>query len=192
MRQPDAIEHWVCYHVIGERSAASDCRLAARSPTRFAARLASEPTVLAPIAAAEPAAAHRLGGRGDGRRGRRRRLGGLSTLDPPPTAIAKAREAATVRAAQVRPQAVPPDYLLAHQEYSPTTQIQGIGPVLRPRRGGIGRCRAVARRRSGQFRDRTRCDRVFAPACRPHRGDGGAVGLSGRCTDDCGRRWRLG
>ena len=38
---------------------------------------------------------------------------------------------AQVRAAQFRPQAVPQDYLLAHQEYAPTTQIQGLGPSLR-------------------------------------------------------------
>jgi hypothetical protein len=29
------------------------------------------------------------------------------------------------------PQPVSADYLLAHQEYSPTTQIQGVGPYLR-------------------------------------------------------------
>ena len=45
--------------------------------------------------------------------------------------MAKAGEATTVRAAQVKPQTVPADYLLAHQEYSPTTQIQGVGPYLR-------------------------------------------------------------
>jgi hypothetical protein len=46
-------------------------------------------------------------------------------------AMAKAREASTVRAAQVRPQGVPADYLLAHQEYSPAAPIQGVGPQLR-------------------------------------------------------------
>jgi len=32
---------------------------------------------------------------------------------------------------QPRTQPVSPDYLLAHQEYSPTTLIQGVGPYLR-------------------------------------------------------------
>ena len=67
-------------------------------------------------------------------------------LDSQPTAIAKAREAASVRAAQVEPpQPVPPDYLLAHQEYSPATAIQGVGPYLRAAsaRGTDGR--AVSR-----------------------------------------------
>ena len=36
-----------------------------------------------------------------------------------------------VRAAQLSRSRVPPDYLLAHQEYSPTTPIQGVGPYLR-------------------------------------------------------------
>ena len=45
----------------------------------------------------------------------------FSMVDAPPTAMAKAREAATVRAAQVTPPGdVPPDYLIAHQEYSPS------------------------------------------------------------------------
>jgi len=55
----------------------------------------------------------------------------FATLDTSPAAMAKARESATVRAAQVRPPAVPTDYLLAHREYSPTAPIEGIGPGLR-------------------------------------------------------------
>ena len=99
---------------------------------RFAARLAAEPTVLAPGRAAQPAAAVRLG-----RRRRRvaavtrRRLGRLRDARharrPP---IAKAREAADVRAAQVRPPAMPADYLLAHQEYSPTARDPRRRPGL--------------------------------------------------------------
>ena len=46
-------------------------------------------------------------------------------------ALAKAREAGAVRAAQVRPPVVPADYLLAHQEYAPTVQIQGVDPNFR-------------------------------------------------------------
>ena len=60
----------------------------------------------------------------------------FSMVDTPPTAVAKAREASTVRAAQVKPPAdLPADYLLAHQEYSPTMAIQGVGPYLRAVRG---------------------------------------------------------
>src|SRR5512144_828218 len=122
LKRPDGVEAWVCYHVIG------DVLRRASTPTpgfaaRFAARLAAEPTVLAPAArqsnrlpftwavAATVAAVMVVG------------WVAVSTLDPQPTALARAREAATVRSTQGGPQLVSPDCLLAHQEYSPTTQI---------------------------------------------------------------------
>jgi hypothetical protein len=46
------------------------------------------------------------------------------------TAIAAARQAASVRAADAR-RPVDNEYLLVHQEYSPTTAIQGVRPYLR-------------------------------------------------------------
>jgi sigma-E factor negative regulatory protein RseA len=130
LKGPDGVASWVCYHVIG------DTLRRCGEPTpgfagRFAARLDAEPTVLAPrpkraprlplvwAAAASVAAVLVVGSVA------------VSTLDPQPTVIAKAREANAVRTAQARPQPVSPDYLLAHQEYSPTTQIQGVGPSLR-------------------------------------------------------------
>jgi sigma-E factor negative regulatory protein RseA len=130
MRQPDAVSTWVCYHVIGETLRGEYCRWP-RVSRSFAARLASEPTVVAPIAArsrplpiawavAATVAAVAVVG-----------WVAMATFDPSANTIAKAREAATIRAAQVRPQAVPADYLLAHREYSPTTPMEGIGPVLR-------------------------------------------------------------
>jgi len=130
LKGPDGVASWVCYHVI------ADTLRRCGEPTpgfaeRFSARLEAEPTVLAPrpmrapglplvwAAAASVAAVLVVGSVA------------VSTLDPQPTVIAKAREANAVRTAQVRPQPVSPDYLLAHQEYSPTTQIQGVGPYLR-------------------------------------------------------------
>ena len=135
---------WVCYHVIGDALRGAPARRAGFS-RRFAARLAAEPTVLAPQRArASRAGRLRLGGRGDGGGGHASSAGSpFGTLDPAPTAIAKAREAATVRAAQVRPQAVPADYLLAHQEYSPTTRSRASGPYLRARRPADRRRRAA-------------------------------------------------
>ncbi len=130
LRQPDGKAIWVCYHVIGDALRGGG----GSSPgfaERFAARLAAEPTVLAPrvghgrplpfvwAAAAAIAAVAVVG------------WVALTTLDGPSAAIAKAREAGAVRAAQVRPPSVPVDYLQAHQEYSPTAQIQGVGPNLR-------------------------------------------------------------
>ncbi len=130
MRQPDAVATWVCYHVIGDTLRGGEGRTP-RYSRRFAARLASEPTIIAPgavrsrpvpiawAAAATVAAVAVVG------------WVAYATLDTSPTAIAKGREAATIRAAQVRPQPVPADYLLAHREYSPTSPIEGIGPLLR-------------------------------------------------------------
>jgi hypothetical protein len=54
----------------------------------------------------------------------------LSTMPTPQTAIMAARQAALVRAADAR-RPVDNEYLLAHQEYSPSTAIQGARPYLR-------------------------------------------------------------
>jgi sigma-E factor negative regulatory protein RseA len=129
IKQPDGIATWVCYHVIGDALRRSGAPTAGFSQ-RFAARLQAESTVLAPrprhvhrlplawAAAATVAAVLVVGSVA------------VNMLDPQPTAVAKARETTTIRTAQA-PQPVSPDYLLAHQEYSPTTQIQGVGPYLR-------------------------------------------------------------
>ena len=130
LRRPDAVATWACYHVIGDtlRGAVAP---APGFAERFAARLAAEPTVIAPgrertrsvpVAWALAATVAAIGVVG---------WAAFATLDPSPAAIAKAREAATVRAAQVRPPPVPTDYLLAHREYSPTAPIEAIGPGLR-------------------------------------------------------------
>jgi len=121
---------WTCYHVIGDALRGTGWP-AKDFTARFGARLESEPTVLAPgrkrsrplpfvWAAAASVAAVALTG-----------WVAFGTLDPTATAVAKSREAAGVRAAQVRPQGVPADYLLAHQEYSPGTQSLGVGPNFR-------------------------------------------------------------
>ncbi|MEP7181597.1 MAG: sigma-E factor negative regulatory protein [Betaproteobacteria bacterium] len=130
LKQPEGMATWVCYHVIGD-SLRGTGRCAPGFSSRFHARLATEPTVLAPAprasrtasfawAAAATVAAVAVVG-----------WVALSTLETQPTAMARAQQAAGVRAAQVGPQTVPADYLLAHQEYSPTVQIQGVGPYLR-------------------------------------------------------------
>jgi len=130
LARPDAVSAWVSYHIIRDalRQSGEPIPGFAR---RFAERLAAEPTVLAPRprephrlpfvwAMAATAAAVLVVG-----------WVALSTLDPQPTFIAKAREAATIRTAQGTSESVSPDFLLAHQEYSPTAQIQGVGPGLR-------------------------------------------------------------
>jgi len=130
-----SMETWASYHAIGDhlRGTAGVTRGFGQ---RFAATLAAEPTVLAPAAArvtrqlapapfawavAATLAAVTVVG-----------WTAFSMVDVPPTAVAKAREAATVRAAQVKPAAdVPSEYLVAHQEYSPATAIQGGSMYLR-------------------------------------------------------------
>jgi sigma-E factor negative regulatory protein RseA len=121
---------WVCYHVIGDTLRGSARYLPGFSE-RFARRIAEEPTVIAPkrrasqglpfawAAAATLAAVVVVG------------WVAVTLFDTRPTTLATAREAGAVRATMARAQPVAPDYLIAHQEYSPTTQIQGVGPYLR-------------------------------------------------------------
>lgn len=134
LRSEDAMRTWMCYHVIGDHLRGAH-GMSTRFSVRFAAALAAEPTVLAPppsrhrtsqpatfawAVAASVAAVAVVG------------WTAFSMVEVPPTAVAKAREAATVRAAQVRPPAdIATEYLLAHQEYSPAIAIQGGGPFLR-------------------------------------------------------------
>ena len=138
LRSGEAMQAWMCYHVIGDslRGAhgISAHRLCGQFSTRFRTALAAEPTVLAPrerVRTSQPAtfawavaatvAAVTVVG-----------WTAFSMVDVPPTAIAKAREAASVRAAQVKPPAdVASEYLLAHQEFSPAMAIQGGAPYLR-------------------------------------------------------------
>jgi sigma-E factor negative regulatory protein RseA len=126
----EAMRTWVSYHVIGDVLRGSGA-LATGFSRRFDARFATEPTVLAPQprfahrvnavwAIAATAAAVAVVG-----------WTAVSLTDAPTTAIARAREAGDVHASAVRGQTVPEDYLLAHQEYSPATAMQGVGPYLR-------------------------------------------------------------
>lgn len=118
---------WVCYHVIGDAVRGVSSR--GLDSRQFVELFAAEPTVLAPprrspaphaiaLALAATVAAVSVVG-----------WVALTTM-PAPAAIASARQAVGVRAADARP-AVDNEYVLVHQEYSPTNAIQGIGPYLR-------------------------------------------------------------
>ena len=131
LKRVDGLEQWTCYHIIGDVLRRNGVPTAGFA-SRFAARLDTEPTVLAPQQTSQPS---------------RLPLAwaiaatvaavvvvssvAVSMLDPQPTALAKVREATIVRTAQPTSQPVSPELLLAHQEYSPTTLIQGVGPYLR-------------------------------------------------------------
>jgi len=125
---PATMATWVCYHEIGDQL--RGCGGSIRGfGARFSARLGAEPTVLAPRARPTPAAvawalAASVAAIGV--------VGwvALTTMSVPPAAVATAQQAAVVRPADVR-RPVVNEYLLAHQEYSPTTAIQGVRPYLR-------------------------------------------------------------
>src|SRR5215469_14907119 len=129
LREVASMEAWIYYHVIGDTLRGCS-GLSPGFAERFAARLGAEPTVLAPPprrpapaavawAVAASAAAVAVVG-----------WVALTTMPVPPAAVATVQQATAVRAADVhRP--VENEYLLAHQEYSPTTAIQGVRPTLR-------------------------------------------------------------
>ena len=133
LRDGSSMTTWVCYHVIGDALRGSSAIMPGFA-ARFATQLAAEPTVLSPprrgpaLAAVAWAAAATVAAVSV--------VGWVAMTTLPigdtslPAALATARQAASVRAADTRP-AVDNEYLLVHQEYSPTTAIQGARPYLR-------------------------------------------------------------
>jgi sigma-E factor negative regulatory protein RseA len=130
LKHPDGMADWVCYHVIGDALRGTG-NLSPGFASRFAARLAEEPTVLAPRAAAARPLAYAWAAAAGVAAAALVVWVAFGTLQTESAVIAKAGEAASIRGAQIAPRTVPADYLLAHQEYSPSTQIQGVGPYLR-------------------------------------------------------------
>jgi len=131
LREMASKETWICYHVIGDTLRGCS-GLSPGFAERFAARLSAEPTVLAPPArrpapaaiawavAASAAAVSVVG------------WVALQMMTPQPAAVATVQQATSVRAADAR-RPVENEYLLAHQEFSPMTAIQGVRPAsLRP------------------------------------------------------------
>jgi sigma-E factor negative regulatory protein RseA len=125
------IATWSCYHTIGDalRGETAATRNIGAALSRL---LAKEATVLAPrsrgesgaaawaFAAAASIAAVAVVG-----------WTAFSMIDAAPAGFAKAREAGTMSASELRPAAIPADYLLAHQQYAPANALQGVGPYLR-------------------------------------------------------------
>jgi sigma-E factor negative regulatory protein RseA len=135
----EALEAWRKYHLISD--ALRDTQvLSPGFSTRFAERLAQEPTILAPM----PRAAEK----------RRNRLplsmaasfaavamvgwvafqGGQGVSGPEAEQVAQSK--ITERAAMAANKVVPMpgqvnDYLLAHQHYSPRSTLQGVAPYVR-------------------------------------------------------------
>ncbi len=129
----EAQEAWSTYHLIGD--AMRDTRpLSAGFAERVAARLAQEPTVLAPraspgrerwlalSAAASVAAAAFVAWVG---------FGPPSAPVPVAKAPAQVRVPATEETARVPLPEATRDYLLAHQGYSARHSLQGLAPYVR-------------------------------------------------------------
>jgi sigma-E factor negative regulatory protein RseA len=137
LKVSDGMATWVCYHMIGETLREGHPGLAPGLSSKLLERLEAEPTIMAPRpkirhiveqpvtyawAAAATIAAVTLTA-----------WVAVTAIQPSgQMALAKVREAAEVRAAQFRAPVIPQDYLVAHQEYSPTTPLQGLGPSFRP------------------------------------------------------------
>ena len=141
LKGADGVAVWVSYHVIGDalrtqRRPDAGVRCTLRGATRCRAD--------GPRADAAPgqASAARVGGRrfdfgGDGGR-----LGRGQYARSPIHDGGTCPRGGHGPQCPGNPQTVSPDYLLAHQEFSPTTQIQGVGPYLRSVSSG-GRGRAL-------------------------------------------------
>lgn len=126
-----AVETWNCYHTIGD-ALRNETAVTRNMALAISRKLAHEPAIIArprresaPAAwawavAASVAAMTVVG------------WTAYSMIDAAPAGFAKAREAGTMSAAQMRPTTVlPADYLLAHQEYAPANALSGVGPYLR-------------------------------------------------------------
>jgi sigma-E factor negative regulatory protein RseA len=132
LRNDTAMATWNCYHVIGD-ALRGESPVTRNIASTISRRLADEPAIIArraaspsgPAAWAWAAAASLAAMTVVG-------WTAYSMVDAAPAGFAKAREAGTMSAAQMRPVTVlPADYLLAHQEYAPANALQGVGPYLR-------------------------------------------------------------
>jgi sigma-E factor negative regulatory protein RseA len=129
LRDADGVSTWVCYHAIGDALRGAH-GAAPGFAARFSTALSAEPTVLAPprrrtaptavawAAAATVAAVSVVG------------WVALTTMSAPPIALQTAQRASTVRPGDVR-QPTDNEYLMVHQEYSPSVAIPGVRPYLR-------------------------------------------------------------
>lgn len=128
-------EAWRNYHLIGD--AMRDTRiLSAGFSGRVAARLAQEPTVMAPSRSAASPQRPRLQLLSAAASLAAVALVGWFAFGPQETTVQVAQVTPTTAeaaapAAQVPPPASANEYLYAHQGYSPRNSLQGIAPYVR-------------------------------------------------------------
>jgi sigma-E factor negative regulatory protein RseA len=126
LKRPDGMATWVCYHVIGD-TLRGGANVAPGFAQRFTTRLASEPTVLAPRSAGSRPLTHAWAVAAGMAAVALVGWVAFNTWQPDRATLAKASQGAIIGPPRLQAQAVPADYILVHHEYSPTTQIQGVG-----------------------------------------------------------------
>lgn len=133
--QEEARETWRRYHLIGDAMRGTPA-LSPGFQARLGARLAAEPTVLAPVRHAwQPQRGHWMAMAAG--LAAVAFVGGVffqSVQQPALAPVAKGEPAVAPTAeapAQVAPPEAANDYLLAHQGYSPRTTLQGAAPYVR-------------------------------------------------------------
>lgn len=134
LKQGKGKADWECYHVIGDTLRGGGAANPGFSQ-RFAARLAEEPTVLAPQRGVRRAAArHPFYAWAAAAGVTAVALVGwvtFTTPQPPSAAIARAGESGAVRPIAPTGRAIPADFLLAHQQLTPTAATTAPGSHLR-------------------------------------------------------------
>ena len=141
-KEGEARETWRAYHLISD--ALHDTRMLSPDfAARVAARLADEPTVLAPAPQPAPRRARWLALKAVASVAAVAIVGWLAfgPQQVPQVPVAEApRAAAVAKSGPVRvpPPAAADDYLLAHQRYSPRNSLQGMAPYVRTVSGETG------------------------------------------------------
>lgn len=132
---------WRSYHLIGD--AMRDTRmLSAGFAARVAAKLAAEPTVMAPSRVAPKRQTQRWQLLSAAASLAAVALVGWVAFAPqesgPQVAVAPQQEIVAKEMAQVAPPDKANDYLYAHQGYSPRNSLQGVAPYVRMVSGDAG------------------------------------------------------
>lgn len=141
-KEGEARETWRAYHLISD--ALHDTRMLSPDfAARVAARLADEPTVLAPAPQPAPRRARWLALKAVASVAAVAIVGWLAfgPQQVPQVPVAEAPRAASVAKSgpvRVPPPAAADDYLLAHQRYSPRNSLQGMAPYVRTVSGETG------------------------------------------------------
>jgi sigma-E factor negative regulatory protein RseA len=132
-QDPALRERWDTYHMIGD-AMRGESATASGFMDRFGAALAQEPTVLAPRTPARSQNVRRVA------LSLAASFGGVALVAwlalsnnpfmPAPEKVAEIKQPATVTAVKPADGAVN-DYLLAHQQFSPSTAMQGVASYVR-------------------------------------------------------------